>query len=238
MRKGLLPMTIRHSGARANLRRMPIMKILLNSLAFIFLAISPVYSATECMEFPTGTPTSCGGSDLTASNSHTIGDGSSGDVTLTFDGDAGTDGTMKSDVSEDIFVFSFPIQPLSSASLSLTLTGSFGFDNDYYAVGRGAYLFNDGTSTKEIVACDSPKGDAGQVCKSNCDGTASWAADSTGTGLGTNLSSSTNDILSDSGTLLLGGTGNTNNEKITCDFETTANEVACTSSTVANVLDL
>src|SRR3990167_6508963 len=133
MRKGLLPMTIRHSGARANLRRMPIMKILLNSLAFIFLAISPVYSATECMEFPTWTPTSCGGSDLTASNSHTIGDGSSGDVTLTFDGDAGTDGTSTWDVSEDAFVYNSILKLFSDAACTPDTTGDLCFDTDILA---------------------------------------------------------------------------------------------------------
>src|SRR3990167_10008439 len=131
MRKGLLPMTIRHSGARANLRRMPIMKILLNSLAFIFLAISPVYSATECMEFPTGTPTSCGGSDLTDSNPQTIGDGSSGDVTLTFDGDAGTDGTLTWDVSEDAFVFANVIKLFSDAAPTVDTVSDLAFDTNF-----------------------------------------------------------------------------------------------------------
>jgi len=60
--------------------------------------------------------------------------------------------------------------------------------------------------------------------------------DKTGTGnnLGNNLVSSTNDILSDTGTLMLGGTGGTNNENLTLDFETNSNEVRLGSSSSAN----
>jgi len=59
-----------------------------------------------------------------------------------------------------------------------------------------------------------------------------WAEDSTGTGsLGSNLSSSTNDILSDNGAIILGGTGGSNNEKLKFDFETTTNKVLVTDDT-------
>lgn len=57
-------------------------------------------------------------------------------------------------------------------------------------------------------------------------------------GLGSNLSSTTDDILSDNGTWLIGGTGNTNNETLDWDFETTANQVAVTSPSGVTVLDL
>ncbi|MCP3968234.1 MAG: hypothetical protein GY718_18130, partial [Lentisphaerae bacterium] len=49
--------------------------------------------------------------------------------------------------------------------------------------------------------------------------------------LGTNLSSATNDIASDTGIIELKGTGNTNNENLLLDFETVANEVGISSST-------
>ncbi len=62
-------------------------------------------------------------------------------------------------------------------------------------------------------------------------GNALWKVATGGSGLGTNLSSTTNDILSDTGILLLGGTGNTNNENLLLDFETTANEVGISSGT-------
>lgn len=55
-------------------------------------------------------------------------------------------------------------------------------------------------------------------------GDGAWVAVPTG-GLGTNLSSSTDDILSDNGTMRFGGTGGTNNEGFDLDFETTANTV-------------
>ena len=45
-------------------------------------------------------------------------------------------------------------------------------------------------------------------------------------------------ILSTSGSLILGGTENTNNESLTFDFETISNEVALTSATGATVLNL
>ena len=61
--------------------------------------------------------------------------------------------------------------------------------------------------------------------------------DTVGSGsLGSNLSSTTNDILSDvavTGAIVLGGTGNTNNEAITLDFETAANTIGVSSTTSA-----
>lgn len=59
-----------------------------------------------------------------------------------------------------------------------------------------------------------------------------WVVDATGSGsLGTNLSSSTNDIASDTGIIQINGTGNTNNEDLDFDFETTANTVDVSSDT-------
>ncbi len=74
-------------------------------------------------------------------------------------------------------------------------------------------------------------GTSGQVLTSNGAGALPTFQAAGGGGLGSNLSSTTNDILSDTGTIVLGGTGNTNNENLTFDFETTANEVAIGSGT-------
>jgi hypothetical protein len=49
--------------------------------------------------------------------------------------------------------------------------------------------------------------------------------------LGSNLSSTTNDLLSDTGSITIGGTGGTNNETLTLDFESTANEVHISTAT-------
>jgi len=62
-----------------------------------------------------------------------------------------------------------------------------------------------------------------QIWKSDGAGGMDCAADSTGSALGSNLTSTTDDILSDNGTMLFGGTGGSNNETIDSDYETTAN---------------
>lgn len=76
-------------------------------------------------------------------------------------------------------------------------------------------------------------GTLGEVLKSNGAAAApTWQTDSTGSGsLGTNLSSTTNDITSDTGIIQLSGTGNTNNEDLDFDLETTANTVDISSDT-------
>ena len=61
---------------------------------------------------------------------------------------------------------------------------------------------------------------------------------STGSGsLGSNLSSTTDDITSNNGTIRLAGSGGTNNEDLDFDFETTANEVGVSSSTGVTKID-
>ena len=176
------------------------------------------------------------GTSLTGSVTHTIGDGTSGDVTLNFDGDAGTDGSLVWDVSEDAFVFSNVVKFLSTASPTVNTAADWAFDNDWHAASRGAFVYFDGTAVAEVVGVLGGACSTDQIPKKTATG---WgcAADATGTGLGTNLSSSTNDLLSDSGTIVMGGTGNTNNEKLTFDFETTANKVEVTSSTGVTILD-
>ena len=61
---------------------------------------------------------------------------------------------------------------------------------------------------------------------------------STGSGsLGSNLSSTTDDITSNNGTIRLAGSGGTNNEDLDFDFETTANTVGVSSSTGVTSVD-
>lgn len=84
--------------------------------------------------------------------------------------------------------------------------------------------------------------EVGQALKNDLNGEGKWnqisfADDTTqttagdGGGLGTNLSSTTNDILSDTGIVILGGTDNTNNENLLFDFESDSNDVLVTSTT-------
>ena len=178
------------------------------------------------------------GTDLTGSNSHTVGDGASGDVCWTYNGDSGSDGTQCYDVSEDAHVFSQIIKLLSDSNCSPDTAGDMCFDTDIYGVGRGAPCWYDGNAI--VCSVGVPTSDpfnAGSVIKATAGGTYTHQTDDTGTGLGTNLSSSTTDILSDTGAMVLGGTGNTNNEKLSWDYETTANEVAVTTSTGVTILD-
>jgi len=58
-----------------------------------------------------------------------------------------------------------------------------------------------------------------------------------GGGLGSNLSSTTDDLLSDNGTIRIGGTGGTNNEDLDIDFESTANSIGLSTSTGALGID-
>jgi len=173
-----------------------------------------------------------------ASNTLSIGDGSSGNVVLTFDGDAGTDGTFTYNITKDSFVFSNVVKFFSDAAPVVDTAADWAFDNDLWDTNRGAFLYYDGTATAAVVGVLSPGDcDVDEIPKKTAAG---WTcqADSTGTGLGDNLSSSTNEILSDSGSFVLGGTGNVNNEALTFDFETTANKVAVTTTTGVTTLDL
>src|SRR3990167_5319752 len=78
-------------------------------------------------------PGAGGTTDLTTSNSWTIGDGSSGDVIFTFNGDAGTDGTQTWDVSEDAFVYNSILKLFSDPACTPDTTGDLCFDTDILA---------------------------------------------------------------------------------------------------------
>src|SRR3990167_2288569 len=211
--------------------------------AFCFLAFFALLFAPYAPAQPTrggsniirGTS---GTTDLTTSNSWTLGDGTSGDVIVTYNGDAGTDGTQTWDVSEDAFVYNSILKLFSDPACTPDTTGDLCFDTDILAAGRGAPCWYDGTTkvcAVGVVASDTFNN--GDVIKANTIGTHTYETDNTGTGLGTNLSSTTTDILSNTGTIVLGGTGNTNNEKLTWNYESTANEIAVTTTTGVTILD-
>jgi hypothetical protein len=138
-----------------------------------------------------------------------------------------TDGTMSGGT-----ISASTITLLTGTSPTTDVAGKIAFDTNAWGSGRGAVQAYDGTASTYLVgvsASDTPSN--GQVLKIN-DGVITWEDDSTGSGsLGSNLTSSTNDLLSDDGSLVFGGTGNTNNEKIAIDFETSANTAALSSST-------
>src|SRR3990167_8530139 len=211
--------------------------------AFCFLAFFALLFAPYAPAQPTrggsniirGTS---GTTDLTTSNSWTLGDGTSGDVIVTYNGDAGTDGTQTWDVSEDAFVYNSILKLFSDPACTPDTTGDLCFDTDILAAGRGAPCWYDGTTKVCAVGVvTSDTFNNGDVIKANTGGTHTYELDNTGTGLGANLSSSTTDILSNTGAIVLGGTGNTNNEKLSWDYETTANEVSVTTTTGITVLD-
>jgi hypothetical protein len=92
-------------------------------------------------------------------------------------------------------------------------------------------FYSDGSSVMQQLVL----GASGTVLKSNGAAVApSFQADSTGTGLGTDFTSSTNDLLingagATNGILVFGSTGNTNNERLSLDLETTADTAAFAS---------
>ena len=106
------------------------------------------------------------------------------------------------------------------------------------ATGTGTILRADGTNWVASTATYPTTTTANQVLYSTATSVVGGSANLTFDG--TNLQvagAGASQILSSSGLILLGGTGQTYNEDLTFDFETTANEVALTSSTGVTVLD-
>lgn len=93
-------------------------------------------------------------------------------------------------------------------------------------------FYSDGTSVLQQLAL----GTSGTVLKSNGAAAApSFQTDSTGTGLGADFTSSANELLvngaaATNGIVVFGSTGNTNNERLALDLETTADTVAVSST--------
>ncbi len=89
-----------------------------------------------------------------------------------------------------------------------------------------------------ILTLPAGAGEDNYVLKyDNSTNTWSAQADSTGSALGSNLSSSTINISSDTGVIQLNGTGNTNNEDLDWDFETAANTVGVSTDTGVTLVD-
>lgn len=126
----------------------------------------------------------------------------------------------------------------NGAAPTVDAFGEIAGDNDLWAASRGSLVTYDGTATTAllgVLTSDIPTN--GQVPKWNTGGTITWEDVPTGN-LGSNLSSTTDDILSNNGTILIGGTGSTNNEKLDFDFETTPNTIGVSSTTSATSIDL
>lgn len=152
--------------------------------------------------------------------------------------------TLLTDQSAFAAFFTFTDEDVSPA-----VVGRLKYDNTITGLNDGSLVWYDGDEVRSLVDINGSDGagtaiaagDDGYVVKFNWnagDGYFSLEPDSTGSGsLGTNLSSSTDDILSNNGTILLGGTGGTNNETLDFDFETTANTVAITTATGVTDID-
>ena len=115
-----------------------------------------------------------------------------------------------------------------------TITGAWTFSGGLSFSGTSeAGLRLNNLTTAERDALGSPL--AGQLIWNTTDGQvqryngSGWAILGGSGNLGSNLSSSTNDILSNTGIIRLGGTGGTNNEALDFDFETTPNVVGVSS---------
>jgi hypothetical protein len=125
----------------------------------------------------------------------------------------------------------------------------FSDGNKIQSTGGLITLHDGGTTNSETLQIDTVNGDVllprricleGEVLTNSTasEGRLICVTDSTGSGsLGSNLSSSTDDILSDNGTILLGGTGNTNNETLDFDFEATANTVGVATTSGVTLVD-
>lgn len=96
-----------------------------------------------------------GSTDLTIANSWTVGDGSTGDVTFNFDGDAGVDGSVVWDVSEDAFNISRILKLFADSGVDsggeVDDTGDMAFDISHWDTGRGTILIWDGTALSALI---------------------------------------------------------------------------------------
>lgn len=141
------------------------------------------------------------------------------------------------------------LTPSGAGNETLTIASTGGGASDFgsltsgtntqaaMTVGTGASMGTSGTGTIAATTAAAaaatpglcPAGQYARGVDANFAGTGCTTP--AGGGLGTNLSSATNDITSDNGTIRFGGAGATNNESLDWDFETTANQVTVTSTT-------
>lgn len=142
------------------------------------------------------------------SESITIGDGSA-TPTINFDGDGGTDGSIVWDVTNDMFS--------TNAGIGIGISD---FDGTP-AIGKlmAQASTNDG-STNALVLRDS---DGANVVTVDSDGLATIPQVYLGSSTGVSATAA-------SGFMTLGGVGNTNNENLTFNFESTSNVVGIGSS--------
>lgn len=116
----------------------------------------------------------CGDSTVRAvTNDFYIGKGGADDVILRFDNNIAGDATISFDYGEQIFIFSDNFRIFGQQATSAT--GEFGVNEDFWATGRDAAEFFDGTERTTIVATlQSDTATAGQVPMFNSDGTMTW----------------------------------------------------------------
>lgn len=136
----------------------------------------------KCSEDGAAYANCVGTADLTSAVLWTFGDGSSGDVIITFDGDGGTDGTLTWDVSEDSFNYANVIKLFSDTDPivngPIDTIGDIAIDSNFWAAGRGAAILYDGTTTTALIgALVSDPPNNGEVPKWNTGGTVTWEPD-------------------------------------------------------------
>lgn len=117
----------------------------------------------------------------------------------------------------------------NAAAPTVDAFGEIAGDNNLWAASRGTAIFFDGTAATafvNVLVSDTPSN--GQVPKWNTGGTITWENDSTGSALGSSLTSSTNDILASTGNDIV--LGKSAGEAVTFSFGT-SNTMALSSTT-------
>lgn len=172
-------------------------------------------------------------------------DGESDDAVITYDEDnnilniGDTSVTTTGIVTATDLVVSGSAALPTSATPTTNATGEIALDTTIVDH-QPLWQYYDGGENMTVIAIDTaelPATDNEIIKYDAATDKFVLEADSTGSALGTNLSSSTDEILSNNGTILLGGTGNTNNETLDFDFETTANTVGVATTSGVTLID-
>lgn len=134
--------------------------------------------------------------------------------------------------SVSLGAITMPLVLDGGATPTVDAFGETAGDNNAWAASRGALKFFDGTAATNLVGVltsDTPSN--GQVAKWKTGGFIEWEDDSTGSALGSNLTSSTNNITSDNEAIVFAGT----TESVTATF--TSNTLTFTSGTGVSAIN-